>query len=72
MAEWRHARRSSSRFAWLCGLGFAANKAVEYTELLHEGRTPMTDSFYAYYFVFTRIHATHLLVGSACSSSRGS
>lgn len=49
--------------AWLCGLGFAVNKAVEYTELLHAGHTPATNGFYAYYFVFTGIHVTHLLLG---------
>lgn len=49
--------------AWVCGLGFAANKAIEYTELLHAGHTPATNGFYTYYFVFTGIHATHLLVG---------
>jgi len=49
--------------ALVCGLGFAAVKAVEYTLLVREGHTAGTDDFYMYYFVFTGIHLAHLAIG---------
>lgn len=49
--------------ALVCGLGFAAVKAVEYTLLGREGYTGGSSDFFMYYFVFTGIHLAHLTVG---------
>ncbi|THJ33171.1 cytochrome c oxidase subunit 3, partial [Candidatus Frankia alpina] len=49
--------------AMLCGLGFAAGKALEYGEKLHAGITPTTNAFYMYYYVLTGVHAFHVVVG---------
>lgn len=49
--------------ALVCGLGFAAVKAVEYSSLVREGHTGGSDDFFMYYFVFTGIHLAHLVVG---------
>jgi len=49
--------------ALLCGLGFAADKVVEYVGHLGEGHTPASNDFYMYYFVLTGIHAIHLVIG---------
>ncbi len=46
-----------------CGIGFAAVKAVEYTLLVHDGRTAQSNDFFMYYFVFTGIHLGHLVIG---------
>lgn len=62
----RGATGTAARFftgALVCGLGFAAVKAVEYTLLMREGHTGGTDDFYMYYFVFTGIHLAHLVIG---------
>ena len=49
--------------AMACGLGFVASKFFEYREKLHAGITPATNDFFMYYFVFTGIHAVHVLAG---------
>lgn len=49
--------------ALLCGTGFVANKAVEYTHLAEAGQTPAASDFFMYFFVFTGIHLLHLLLG---------
>ncbi len=61
----RRAARASKFFALalLCGLGFAVNKVLEYSEKLNAGLTPATNDFYMYYYVFTGIHALHLVIG---------
>jgi len=46
-----------------CGLVFTGIKVAEYLELIHEGLTPATNSFYMYYFVLTGLHLFHLLLG---------
>lgn len=47
-----------------CAAGFAAIKAVEYTQLVNEGYTAGTNDFFMYYFVFTGIHLAHLVIGA--------
>lgn len=47
----------------LCGLGFVANKALEWKSKFSQGVTPKTNDFFMYYFVFTGIHLLHVLVG---------
>lgn len=53
------------RGALACGLLFILLKAVEYSEKIAHGITPLTNDFYMYYFAFTGIHLTHVLIGSA-------
>jgi nitric oxide reductase NorE protein len=48
-----------------CGAGFVAIKAVEWSHLFAAGRTPQTNEFYSYYFIFTGIHLLHVLIGIA-------
>lgn len=52
-------------FAMLCGAGFVANKAVEWSGKLQHGITPATNEFFMFFFVFTGIHLLHVLVGIA-------
>jgi nitric oxide reductase NorE protein len=49
----------------LCGAGFVANKAVEWSGKLQHGITPATNEFFMFFFVFTGIHLLHVLVGIA-------
>jgi nitric oxide reductase NorE protein len=49
--------------AFLCGLGFVANKAFEYGEQLHHGVTPATNHFYMYFYMLTGIHLLHVVIG---------
>ncbi|MGK2908208.1 MAG: cytochrome c oxidase subunit 3 [Sphingobium sp.] len=51
--------------ALTCGGLFIALKVVEYGEKIRHGITPLTNDFYTYYFAFTGIHLTHVLLGSA-------
>jgi nitric oxide reductase NorE protein len=48
--------------AILCALAFCGIKAVEYHEKIAAGFTPMTDLFFAYYFVVTGIHLLHVIL----------
>jgi len=49
--------------AIVCGLGFVANKAIEYSVKLTEGVTPNTNDFYMYYYVLTGLHLLHVVIG---------
>lgn len=49
--------------AWLCGFGFAVLKVIEYSEKVGQGLTLTTNDFFMYYYIFTGIHALHLLIG---------
>jgi nitric oxide reductase NorE protein len=60
--RWPEARRAT-RFAWLLGLGFVANKAIEYSSLLAQGLGPSQNDFFLFYFVLTGIHLVHVLIG---------
>ncbi|MDO3398987.1 cytochrome c oxidase subunit 3 [Mycolicibacterium neoaurum] len=53
------------RLAMACAMGFAVIKCVEYTMLVTEGHTLGSNSFFAYYYMFTAIHLTHLIAGAA-------
>lgn len=63
----REGRRSEA--TWLvtggmaCGLIFLVVKVVEYSEKVAHGITPMTNDFFLYYFIFTGIHAVHVVLG---------
>ncbi|KAA9160468.1 cytochrome c oxidase subunit 3 family protein [Amycolatopsis acidicola] len=46
-----------------CGAGFLVIKLVEYATKLAAGITPATNTFFLYYFIFTAIHAVHVVLG---------
>lgn len=48
----------------LSAVGFVAIKVTEYTLLIDEGFTGGSNDFFMYYFVFTGIHLTHLVIGA--------
>jgi nitric oxide reductase NorE protein len=58
-------RRAKSllRLAFLCGAGFCAIKALEYTEAFREGVTLVTNNFFMFYFIYTGIHLLHVAIG---------
>lgn len=47
-----------------CALGFTIVKAVEYSLLARAGHTPVSNTFFTYYFGFTGIHLAHVLIGA--------
>lgn len=49
--------------AWLCGLGFIVVKYVEYGAKIAAGITPVTNTFFMFYFVCTGIHLIHVVIG---------
>jgi nitric oxide reductase NorE protein len=49
--------------AFICGLGFAAMKWLEYGDKIHHDITPNTNEFWMYFYVLTGLHFFHLLVG---------
>ncbi len=49
----------------LLGLGFLVVKYLEYSAKFAAGITMMSNDFYMYYFVFTMVHAAHVLGGCA-------
>lgn len=51
--------------AWLCGLGFAISKVLEYSEKFNAGITALSNDFFMYYFVLTGLHMFHVLIGLA-------
>lgn len=50
--------------AILSGLGFIANKIVEWSHKIGAGITPETNDFYMLFFVFTGIHLIHVVLGT--------
>lgn len=49
--------------AFVCASLFGLDKVIEYTEKLSVGITPVTNPFFTYFFMFTGIHALHLIIG---------
>jgi nitric oxide reductase NorE protein len=49
--------------ALACGAMFAASKLTEYSGKFAAGITPVTNSFYSFYFLLTMIHFLHVLAG---------
>lgn len=45
--------------------GFAVIKLIEYGTKIGHGITPLTNDFYAYYFILTGAHFVHYLIGMA-------
>jgi len=57
--------RAARMFVWArsLGLAFVALKVLEYGAKFHVGLTPVTNSFYMFYFVATGLHLFHVLIG---------
>ena len=49
--------------ALACGAMFVASKVTEYSEKFAAGITPVTNSFFSFYFLLTMIHFLHVLAG---------
>ncbi len=47
----------------LCGFAFTVLKYFEYVKSFNAGFTPQTNDFFMFYFIFTGIHLTHVIVG---------
>lgn len=52
-------------FASVSGGVFLLNKVLEYADKVQHGLTPVTNDYFTYYFMFTGIHAIHLIAGLA-------
>ncbi len=46
-----------------CGVVFIINKVFEYAEKIQAGITVNTNDFFMYFFIFTGVHAFHVLIG---------
>ncbi len=46
-----------------CGVVFIINKVFEYGEKIQAGITVNTNDFFMYFFIFTGVHAFHVLIG---------
>lgn len=51
------------RLALACGLGFVLVKGFEYADMFKEAVSPVSNEFFAFYFVLTGLHFLHLLIG---------
>lgn len=49
--------------ALFCGAAFIIIKFLEYKGLISSGLTPLTHTYYTYYFILTGVHLGHLIVG---------
>jgi nitric oxide reductase NorE protein len=68
-ASRRMAAKQASRYlgvAFLLGLAFVVNKAIEYYLKIRAGITPATNSFYSFYFFITVVHLLHVIAGMLC------
>ncbi|WP_354701416.1 Cytochrome c oxidase subunit 3 [Paraconexibacter sp. AEG42_29] len=68
----RATRRADDRLAArllgaaiVCAAGFLAIKAIEWRDLLANGHSVSTDSFFQLYFMLTGMHLAHVLIGTA-------
>jgi len=48
---------------FLCGIGFAIIKVIEFSDKFRAGITLNTNDFFMFYFMFTGIHFVHVLIG---------
>lgn len=49
--------------AFACASVFGLDKVLEYGEKLADGITPATNLYFMYFFMFTGLHAVHLIIG---------
>lgn len=52
--------------AWALGAAFGINKIIEYHDKFASGITPISNSFFSYYFFITIVHFLHVLAGMLC------
>lgn len=57
--------RAGLDLALILGVGFAANKLIEYWGKLSDGVTPVSNGFFTFYFLITGLHFLHV-VGGLC------
>jgi nitric oxide reductase NorE protein len=50
-------------WAWACGALFGLNKILEYSDKIAHDITPATNLYFMYFYMFTGLHALHLLIG---------
>jgi nitric oxide reductase NorE protein len=55
--------KSRLTLALICGAMFGVSKLTEYAGKFAAGITPVTNSFYSFYFLLTMIHFLHVLAG---------
>jgi nitric oxide reductase NorE protein len=55
--------RRQSLLAFILGLGFVADKIIEYRNLGAQGLGPASNDFFLFYFMLTGIHLVHVLIG---------
>ncbi len=48
---------------FLCGVGFAGVKFLEYGEKIRAGLTLTSNDFYMYYYILTGLHFAHVAIG---------
>lgn len=49
--------------ALACAAIFGVDKVIEYSDKIAHDQVPWTDSYFMYFYMFTGIHAIHLLIG---------
>ena len=62
----RHAERAAAmylNFALLLGGLFVGNKLIEYTDKFAHGFSPVSNSFFTFYFLITGLHFIHVIGG---------
>ena len=57
-----NAAKATLAGAGICGLGFALNKAFEWTTLVHHGFKPTTNHYFQLFFMLTGIHLVHVII----------
>ena len=50
-------------YAFIFGAAFSVDKCIEYYLKIASGITPVTNSFFSYYFFITAVHFLHVLAG---------
>ncbi len=50
-------------WAWACGAVFGVNKVLEYADKIAHDVTPATNLYFMYFYMFTGLHAAHLVIG---------
>jgi nitric oxide reductase NorE protein len=62
----RDALDTARRFialAFVCAAVFGVDKLIEWSDKIAHGLTPATNLYYMYFFMFTGLHAVHVMIG---------
>ncbi len=59
----QHGAAGQFQLALTCGFGFALVKGFEYVDKFKDGISPVSNEFFAFYFVLTGLHLLHVLIG---------